>query len=115
MFDDVFPERNDTDMHIAGRVLRVFGAKLAGKRVHLRLRLLERHPRSEPAEDGEEREVPRGLDAVVELQRFPELRIGDEEGLGREPQMKVWRHDPDDRLIYAVEPNTPAHEAWIGA
>ncbi len=86
VLDDVVLERNDADAHVGRLVLGVLLTKLPGDAVHLGLRLREGHAGLEPAEDGEEREVARRPLTVVEPQRLPDLRVGDEKRFGREKQ-----------------------------
>ena len=86
VLDDIVLERHDPDAHVGRLVHGVLLPELPGDAVHLGLRLLERHARLQPAEDGEEREVARRRLAVVESQRLPDLRVGDEKRFGREEQ-----------------------------
>ena len=111
----IFLERDDPDVHVGGLVLGVLGAKLARDPAQIGLRLIESDARCQPAEHGEEGEVSRRTDSVIELQRLPDLRVGDQERLGRQPEMKILRHDPDDGLIEAIESNPFADHLRVRA
>ena len=115
VLDDVVLERHDADLHARRLVHGVLGAQLPRDLVHVRLRLLERHARLEPAEHREEREIARRLVRVVELQRLPDLRVGDEERFRRQPQPEPFGHHADDGLIEAVEADPCADDVGIGA
>ena len=93
----------------------MFGAQLGGHGFQVRLRLRHGHARLHPAEDGEEREVARRLVGVVELQRLPDLRIGHEKGLGRQPQPSGRRQHADHGLVQPVEPDASSDDGRVAA
>ncbi len=115
VLDDILLQRNDPDAHVSGLVLGMLRAKLSRDAVHVRLGLLERHLRLEPPEHREERQVAWQLRRVVELQRLPDLRVGDLKRLRRQPQPEARRHDSDHGLIETVQPDPTTHDARIAA
>ena len=56
-----------------------------------------------------------GCVRVVELQRRPDLRVGDLKRLRRQPQPEARRHDADHGLIETVQPDPTTHDAGIAA
>ena len=91
----------------------MFRAQLAGDRRHLGLRLFERHARSQPAEHGEEREVPWRRLLVIELQRLPDLRVLHEESLCRQEQPEILRHHAHDGVRHAIQLDRASDETGV--
>ena len=115
VLDDILLQCDGANPHPRRFVDRVLRTQLRGDRFEVGLRLRQCHARLHPAEDREEREVARRLVRVVELQRLPDLRVGHEEGFGRQPQASRGRQHADDCLITAVEPDATADDRRIAA
>ena len=115
VLDDVVLQRDDPNPHLRGGVLGELLAELRRDSIHLRLGLGQRHVAPDPAEHGEEGEVPRRGLLVVELDRREELRVGHEEPLGGQVQPEARWQDPDHLVGDAVYLDRASHQAGVAA